>query len=229
MVGRIVGTGLRAQYPVLQAGLSKFVEYTSTRDLPFGFWLELALSEYRIRFVEKLTCSVQPWSFDYITYSWLVFSAFKCLLWTTMKHDVGLGFQCTTERKPDPNDPPAPTTTREDALLSCWSGAGLSVDYTRGRIQSTIHVDPWINTDETAVVLEVFRDGWIYMLDSKKNVSYNDFSWKLTYLRPAKERINGMMKRQLPFRKCLNIIYCYFCSTCDPWCTQPRQVLWSLD
>ena len=66
MVGRIVGTGLRAQYPVLQAGLSKFVEYTSTRDLPFGFWLELALSEYRIRFVEKLTCSVQPLSLIHI-------------------------------------------------------------------------------------------------------------------------------------------------------------------
>ena len=45
MIGRIVGTGLRAQLPALQADLSKFVEYTSRRDVLFGCWLNFVWIE----------------------------------------------------------------------------------------------------------------------------------------------------------------------------------------
>ena len=48
MVGKILGTALRAQLPALQAVLSNFVEYTSTRDVLFGCWLDLAWIECRI-------------------------------------------------------------------------------------------------------------------------------------------------------------------------------------
>ena len=42
MVGRTARTAIQAQFPALQAALSTFVEYTSTRDNMFGGWLDLA-------------------------------------------------------------------------------------------------------------------------------------------------------------------------------------------
>ena len=64
----------------------------------------------------------------------------NALLCTGTKHDVGVGFQITAERKSRSElTPPAPMTRREDALLSCRTGAALRcVDYMRGRVQSAI-------------------------------------------------------------------------------------------
>ena len=55
MVGRIVGSDLRAQLAALQAVLSnpKFVEYNSTRNVLFGCWPDLAWIECRIRLVKS--------------------------------------------------------------------------------------------------------------------------------------------------------------------------------
>ena len=169
MVGRIVGAGLRAQLPALHTLLSPFLD-TATKGVLFGCWLDLARIEYTINLLKvHWLCSVEC-SHDivdlYVPHS----NAYIMYTYEAGCRDGSL--QSTAERKIGSQlTPQRPwldvrTRYRRAELGQPWRPSIICEDAFRA--SSILALE--INTNETAVMLKAFQDGWIYILASKQNV-----------------------------------------------------------
>ena len=66
------------------------------KKFKFGCWLDLAWIERITWFLEGSAALFSP-DCTFTEYDWLVFPMFECLLRTTMKYNVGIGFSSTAE------------------------------------------------------------------------------------------------------------------------------------